>query len=105
MAQSGQPPQVMGSMPGAPPVSTNMPGGPGMQPPRMPGIQGTIRMTREMRQEYEQFVHSQLRQMGSGVPPGPRPPMMPTAPGASQQPRLANFGVSYLLRLDFVSNI
>jgi len=81
------------------PMQPGMPPGsmPGMQPPppRIPGMQGSARLTPSMRQEYDMYMRQRLRQMAPGMGPDqrmPRPPMMaPTAGGP--QPRMA-IGVS-----------
>ena len=80
MIQQGQQ-----SSPGVLPVAGQNPiSSTAMQPPppRMPGMQGSARMSPSKRLEYDAYVQSRLQQMGQGIPPRgmPRPPGMPAQP-------------------------
>ena len=91
--------QMQGPQPGGPQAST--PGSAPMQPPppRMPGAQGSVRLTASARQEYEAYMQNRLRMMGpQGMPQGPRMPGPPPGVMAPGQPRMA-IGVRWIIIL------
>ena len=93
MAAQGPPPQMVGPpTSGSPMTSIGTPVSVAMQPPqpRMPGAQGSVRLTASARQEYEAYVQSRLRMRGpQGMPGGPRMPGPPPGVIPAAQPRMA----------------
>ena len=93
MAAQGAPPQMVGPpTSGAPMPPASTPASAAMQPPppRMPGTQGSARLTASARQEYEAYMQNRLRMMGpQAMPGGPRIPGPPPGVIPAAQPRMA----------------
>ena len=102
MAAQAQLAQMPGSQPGGVPMpqaSTSVSAPMQPPPPRLPGAQGSVRLTPSARQEYEVYMQNRLRMMGpQGMPAGPRMPGPPPGVMAPGQPRMA-IGVSLMMIL------
>ena len=93
MAAQSQPQAIAGPQTtGAPMPPASTPASTPMQPPppRMPGAQGSARLTASARQEYDVYMQNRLRMMGpQGMPAGPRLPGPPPGVIPQGQPRMA----------------